>query len=78
MATTSSGTKNPDTDEKNIEKCSILTPNQTNSTEEKSPNELLQMSMEEFYRDRPILISNLPVTANEVRWFLSQGFVTGL
>ncbi|XP_048763159.2 ribonucleoprotein PTB-binding 1-like [Ostrea edulis] len=65
MATTSSGTKNPDTDEKNIEKCSILTPNQTNSTEEKSPNELLQMSMEEFYRDRPILISNLPVTANE-------------
>lgn len=66
MATASSGSKSPNTGEETSNKSPNMSSNQTSNTPEKTTAELLQMSMEEFYRDRPILFSNLPASANEV------------
>ncbi|XP_062618535.1 ribonucleoprotein PTB-binding 1-like isoform X1 [Saccostrea cucullata] len=65
MATAISGSQNPDMDKEKTETSPKISSNRNSSSAGKSPTELLQLSMEEFYRDRPILISNLPVSANE-------------
>lgn len=66
MATASSGSKSPNTGEESSNKSPNMSLNQTSNPPEKTTAELLQLSMEEFYRDRPILFSNLPGSANEV------------
>lgn len=66
MATASSGSKSPNTGEETSNKSPNMSLNQTSNPPEKTTAELLQLSMEEFYRDRPILFSNLPASANEV------------
>lgn len=66
MATASSGSKSPNTGEETSNKSPNMSLNQTSNQPEKTTAELLQLSMEEFYRDRPILFSNLPASANEV------------
>nr|XP_011451002.2 ribonucleoprotein PTB-binding 1 isoform X2 [Crassostrea gigas] len=65
MATASSGSKSPNTGEETSNKSPNMSLNQTSNPPEKTTAELLQLSMEEFYRDRPILFSNLPASANE-------------